>query len=99
MVSLAQCRTSQALQEKGFHPVSLPYTDNTPIPGLILFADEQHRQLLVILGDGRVVDLLSVWRLAEDCVRNWQREGKMPAFVGDFKRLTPLAEALNGKSI
>jgi hypothetical protein len=59
--------------------------------------DEGHRKLMLVQGDGTAVDLLKVYRLAEDCVRNWQKEATVPAFVGDFKRLTPLAKALNGK--
>jgi hypothetical protein len=97
MVSMMQMQTCMALEDEGLKQVGLPHTDQTPIPGLILFADEGHKRLEIVLGDGSVVDILKVYRLAEDCIRNWHKGGSLPQFVGDFKRLTPLADALNGR--
>lgn len=103
MVTWAQAKAGGALHREGLITVGLPHTDKTPIPGLILYTDEGHRHLWKLLPDGRVVDLLAVFDAAEDCVRNWHKPrdgGKstdMPHFVGDFGRLTKLAEALNGR--
>lgn len=99
MVTMMQMQTCSALEDEGLAQVGLPYGDKTPIPGLLLFADEGHTKLEMILPDGSVVDVLKVYRLAEDCIRNWHKGDKfnLPQFVGDFKRLTPLAEALNGR--
>lgn len=97
MVSMMQMQTCMALEEEGLTQVGLPCGDKTPIPGLILFADEGHTKLEMILPDGSVVDILKVYRLAEDCIRNWRKDDALPHFVGDFKRLTPLAVALNGR--
>lgn len=97
-----QMRTSMLLEKEKMHPVHLPITNNTPVPGLILMADVQHTKLVVVEPDGRVIDLLEVHRLAEDCIRNWHKGDnplKLPHFVGDFKRLTSLAVALNGRKI
>lgn len=99
MVSLEAMRASIAMEAEGLHGVALPMTINSPIPGLMVFADEGHQRLEMLRPDGTAIDLLKVWRLAEDCVRNWQKEGTMPGFVGDFKRLAPLAEALNGRKV
>lgn len=92
-----------ALQNDGFHGVLLIQTDNTPIPGLSLFIDEGHTKLLMVQPDGSIVDLLAVHALALDCVRNWQdypdRKLKIDHFVGDFGRLTKLAQALNGSKL
>lgn len=99
MVSMMQMEAVRRLESDGFHPVQLPHGLDTPIPGLILFADVKHRKLLMVQGDGSTVDLLVVYRLALDCVRNWQKGSSLPGFVGDFKRLTPLAEALNGTAM
>ena len=95
---LAACIRMDA---EGLHPVTLPMTHMTPIPGFILFADAGHTKLLMVQPDGRAVNLLEVHRLAEDCIRNWH-EGMpkhIPGFVGDFGRLTKLAEALNGQRL
>jgi hypothetical protein len=91
-----QMATCIALGCDGFCGVNLPRGAETPVPGLILLTDTRHTKLLMVQGDGSTIDLLAVHRLAEDCVRNWQKGSKLPGFVGDFKRLTPLAEALNG---
>lgn len=83
-----------ALEREGYVNVPMP---GDAIPGPILMADPTGTKLVLVQGDGTVVDLLEVHRLAEDCVRNWHREKTLPSFVGDFKRLTPLAKALNGR--
>lgn len=97
MTTMYQMETCLTLEAKGLKGVSLPCGDETPIPGLILFADEGHTRLEMVQGDGSIIDLLAVHRLAGDCVRNWHKGSDMPQFVGDFKRLTPLAKALNGR--
>ena len=84
-------------EQQGLHPVTMPMGDDTPIPGVILYADTMHHRLLMVQPDGTVVDLLRVWMKAEDCIRNWGKGSTMPGFVGDFGRLTKLAKALNGK--
>jgi hypothetical protein len=88
-----------ALEKEGLHAVRLPIDENTPVPGLQLYADIGHRQLLLVQGDGTVVDLLEVHRRAEECIRNWGVDSFLPGFVGDFTRLTPLAVALNGRKV
>ena len=97
MTTLMQMGACVELEAQGFKGVQTPRTDKTPIPGVLLMMDEGHQKLLLVQGDGSAVDLLEVWRLADDCIRNWHREKTLPGFVGDFKRLTPLAQALNGK--
>lgn len=97
MVSMMQMQTSMALEDEGMKMVGMPCGKDTPIPGLILYGDTQHTKLEMVLPDGSVVDILKVYRLAEDCIRNWRCEKDQPAFIGDFKRLTPLADALNGR--
>ena len=97
MVSMMQMQTCMALDDEGMMQVNLPRGNQTPIPGLMLFADKAHTKLEIVLGDGSVVDILKVYRLAEDCIRNWHKGGTLPQFVGDFKRLTPLADALKGR--
>lgn len=99
MATMMQMEACRRLQGAGFESVGLPAGENSPIPGLILMMDEGHQKLMLVQGDGTAVDLLKVYRLAEDCVRNWHKGDKLnlPQFVGDFKRLTPLAKALNGK--
>lgn len=84
------------LDKLGFKSITMPVGVHTLTPGLILFADEGHRKLLLLQGDGTVVDLLAVHAAAEDTVRNWGEGSKLPHFVGDFGRLTKLAMALNG---
>lgn len=96
MVSWHQMGAARDLEAQGLHGVPLPRAEDTPIPGLMVFADTAHRRLLVLQGDGSTIDLLEVWRLAEDCVRNWHKGDALPHFTGDFKRLTKLTEALNG---
>lgn len=86
-----------ALGKEGLYSVLLVETDKTPIPGSILFVDEAHTKLIMVQPDGTAIDLFEVHRLAEDCVRNWHKGGTLPQFVGDFGRLTPLAQALNGR--
>lgn len=84
-----------ALDAAGYKSVPIP---GDAIPGAILMADPTGTTLLLVQGDGTAVDLFEVHRLAEDCVRNWQKERTLPGFVGDFKRLTLLAHALNGRN-
>lgn len=98
MVSMMQMEACRRLSAEGFEGVGTPAGENSPIPGLILMMDEGHQKLMLVQGDGTAVDLLKIYRLAETCIRDWQKEGTMPGFVGDFKRLTPLAKALNGKT-
>jgi hypothetical protein len=97
MVSMMQMQTSIALEDEGLEWVKLPTGADTPIPGILLFSDAKHSRLEMVLPDGSVVDILKVYRLAEECIRNWHKGGALPQFVGDFKRLTPLADALNGR--
>lgn len=87
------------LEASGLQSVGMPMGDGTPIPGLILMANVGHTKLLMIQGDGTAVDLLEVFRAAEDCMRNWHQGDKLPGFVGDFRRLTAIAHAVNGKKI
>jgi hypothetical protein len=75
----------------------MPIGDDTPIPGVILYGREDHRELLMVLPDGSAVDLMKVYAASLDCVRNWHRDSTLPHFVGDFKRLKEVAEAVNGK--
>lgn len=96
MVSMMQMEKARKLADQGMIDVGTPRTESTPIPGLLLMMDEQHSKLMLVLGDGTAVDLLKVYRLAENCIRNWQKGSTMPGFVGDFKRLVPLTKALNG---
>lgn len=91
-----QLGTCIALEARGYSPVGLPMGEDTPIPGVILFSNAAHTELLMVQGNGSFVDLLEVHRLAEDCIRNWGKDSHLPGFVGDFKRLTPLVVALNG---
>lgn len=88
-----------ALDKEGFKSVDLPMTHMTPVPGVILMADCGHQQLLMVQPDGSAVDILAVYHAAEDCVRNWHKGDtfNLPQFVGDFGRLTKLAQALNGR--
>ena len=92
------------LQGEGKCGVLLPESPSrTPTPGLILFADDSHRTLELVQPDGTVVDLLAVLAAAEDCVRNWH-DGvppklKLPQFVGDFGRLTKVAQVINGRKL
>lgn len=81
------------LDKEGFMSVPLP---GEAIPGAIIMANPEGSILLLVQGDGTAVDLFEVHRLAEDCVRNWHKGSSLPSFVGDFKRLSLLAEALNG---
>jgi len=97
MVSRPQTEACMRLEKLGLASVGMPCGENTPIPGLILMADEGHTKLMLVQPDGIAIDILKVYRLAETCIRDWQKEGTMPGFVGDFKRLNPLAKALNGK--
>lgn len=97
MVSMMQMQTCMTLDDEGMVQLDFPRSDNSPIPGMVLFTDHGHTKLEMVLGDGSVVDILKVYRLAHDCVRNWHKGDDMPQFVGDFKRLAPLAEALNGR--
>lgn len=97
MVSMMQMQTCISLDEEELVQLELPQGKDSPIPGLMLFTDQAHTKLEMVLADGSVVDILKVYHLAEDCIRNWHREKTLPNFVGDFKRLTPLADALNGR--
>lgn len=92
-----QMATCIRLEREGFHGVNMPVGADSPVPGVIMLADISHQKLLMVRPDGTAVDLLEIHRLAEDCVRNWQKGSNLPGFVGDFKRLTPLAHALNGR--
>jgi hypothetical protein len=85
-----------ALNSEGFISLSLP---GDAIPGHIVMVGPDGTQLVLVQGDGTVVDLFEVHRLAEDCVRNWHKGDKRPQFIGDFKRLTALAQALNGRKV
>src|SRR6478672_6077265 len=98
MAMMEGCRK---LSDEGLFGLTPPHTANSPIPGVILYMDEGHQRLEMLMADGTCIDLLKVYRLAEDCVRNWHKGDKMnlPHFVGDFGRLAPLAEALNGRNV
>lgn len=99
MATMAMMVACRKLEDEGLHPVRLWCGMNSPIPGLVMFADEAHRRLEMVRPDGSTIDLLAVHRTAEDCVRNWHvgSPPSTPHFVGDFGRLTLLAQALNGK--
>lgn len=99
MVSLNACRGADVLEQDGMVGLNMPCTDKSPIPGLILYADEGHQRLLMVQANGTVVDLLALHRSVEECIRNWHRDSILPHFVGDFKRLTPVAEILNGRKV
>lgn len=92
-----QLGTCIRLHAEGFLSVNLPWSESTPIPGLILLIDHAHRKLLMVQPDGSTSDLLEVHRLAKDLVRNWHKgmPPSIPGFVGDFGRLNLLAVALN----
>lgn len=96
-----QLGTCIAIEKEGFQSVTLLVTHMTPIPGLILMADCGHQQLLMVAPDGRAIDLLAVYAAAEDCIRNWHKGDNLnlPQFVGDFGRLTKIAEAVNGRKL
>lgn len=98
MVSMMSMQAMRQLSSEGFQGLGTPAGEASPIPGLLLMMDEGHRKLMLVKPDGTAVDLLKIYHLAETCIRDWQKEGAMPGFVGDFKRLTPLAKALNGKA-
>lgn len=84
------------LAERGYLPVAMPDdNETTPTPGLMLFAKADHRELLMLQPDGSTVDLLALHRAAEDLIRNWGKGRSLPAFVGDWRRLTVLANLLN----
>jgi hypothetical protein len=89
-----QFNTCIALNSEGFITLPLP---GDAIPGHVVMAGPDGRELVLIQGDGTVVDLIEVHRLAEDTVRNWQKDSPLPHFVGDFGRLTKLTQALNGR--
>ncbi len=91
-----QCATCIALEKQGFIGVPLP---GDAVPGYIMLADPTGTKLMLVQGDGTVVDLLAVHAAAEDTVRNWHKGSSTPQFVGDFGRLTVLAQALNGRKV
>lgn len=100
MVTYSQMGTCRELERAGLKSVRLYHGVNSPLPGLILFSDEAHGRLIIVQPDGSIVDLLDVHRLAEDLIRNWHQGTPkwIPHFVGDFGRLTKLAQALNGSN-
>lgn len=90
MVSMSQFRACQRLKDEGYVSVGLPFDpDHTPIPGMMLMVKPDQTSLVKVLPDGRAIDLLAVRNLAEECIR----------YVGDFGRLNPLADALNGRQM
>ena len=100
MATQKQWEAGQRLEAEQMHKVGLPLTDNTPAPGLILYANERHTRLEMLLLDGRAIDLLSVYRAAYDCIKKEWHGGDDPRqFVGEGKRLVPLAEALKGRRV
>ena len=107
MTTLYQMHTYGVLQASGLQCVSMPISDSdeegptTPIPGLLLLGNVEHTKLMMVQPDGTAVNLLEVFRAAEDCIRNWH-EGmllSLPHFVGDFGRLTRIAIAVNGEKV
>lgn len=100
MVSLAAVERGRQLIREGLVAVPLPCTNNTPIPGLMIYADDQHSRVEMVLGDGTTVNLLEVYAAAQDTIRNWHKGSPrwLPHFTGDFGRLNKLAEAINGQS-
>lgn len=99
MVSLAACRAADVWEDKGWvHVDWLPRTENTPIPGMLLLTNDR-QDLLMILPDGRAIDLLKIYHAAEDAVRNGFNGTKdKPAFIADWPKMTALATALNGET-
>lgn len=85
-----------ALDQQGFKSVPLP---GEAVPGHILMASADGDVLLMVKGDGTVVDLLAVYLRAEDCVRNWGKDRSMPNYIGDWPRLTKLAQEINGRTL
>lgn len=100
MATLASCQTANELEGRGWvHVELLSYTDDTPVPGLMLFTNPR-QDLLMVLADGRVIDLLKVYHAAEDAVRNgFNGHDGLPAFVPDWPKMTRLADALNGEKL
>ena len=89
------------LEASGMQSVGMPFGDDTPISGVILLGNVEHTKLMMVQPDGTAVNLLEVFRAAEDCIRNWH-EGMLPSlphFVGDFGRLTRIAIAVNGEKV
>lgn len=81
--------------------VGLPQDEHTPIPGVMLFANSHHH-VIRVMPDGRIVDLLEVHRLAEDAMRNGFNGDPVldkPGFIADWKKMTALTKALNGKAL
>jgi hypothetical protein len=99
VVSMAMMKTAEAMVAEGWTALALPRTEETPIPGLLLFADARHN-IIMVLGDGRRINLVKVHRLAEDAMRNGFNGnpalGK-PGFIADWKKMTALTVALNGE--
>lgn len=91
MVSRNQMAGCMGLDKEGYRTVPMPDGVDTPIPGVILFAKSDHKELLLVLPTGDCVDLLDVYRKAEAAVRNTR------AFPPDYGKLTELVEALNGR--
>ncbi len=92
MVSQIQMKGCMGLKKEGYHPVIVTHGIDTPIPGLILFAKSDHKELLMVLPNGDCVDLLAVREKAEAAVRDTR------AFPPDYGKLTELVQALNGRS-
>lgn len=81
------------LNAEGLVPLELPRTANSPIPGLILYIDEGHTKLEMLLADGQAVDLLKLHRVAED----WYRSDNADFFpVSIAERLI---EVLRGRNV
>lgn len=99
MATLRSGRDCLRLEAEGLLGLHLPHGNQSPIPGLLLYVDEAQRRLVMLLPSGQAVDLLDLYRAADDCVRNWHRDSSMPQFVGDFKRLLALAVAVNGRRL
>ncbi len=59
MATYASCMTAQRLELEGWELVPLPVTDESPIPGWMLFAKPDQRQLLRVNPDGTTTDLFA----------------------------------------
>lgn len=58
-----QLATCIRLNNEGYKPVDIPYGDDPPIPGLILFfRDGKESELVMVKPDGGTVDLLGFYR-------------------------------------
>jgi hypothetical protein len=97
MVSLIAAQTSSKMQKDGWLPIAMPHGTDSPIPGLMLFTNAGH-DLMMVRSDGIIIDLMKVYRLAEDAMRNgFNGSPDKPGFIADWPRMIALTKALNGE--